>query len=113
MHDQSNANREAHETRQIMDIEAAHDLGPVCLNGLDAEVQPLRNGLARVSFRHQLQDLALTWRQSLERADLAAAALDVGRDDALRDRRPILPAHGRWRGRSLANRHSACLPGTF
>ena len=44
--------------------------------------------LVVVSFRDQLQDLALARRQALEQADrLAADALQVGRDHVLGNRR--------------------------
>src|ERR1700730_8334500 len=86
VHDQSDAKREAHEARQVMDIEAAHDLCPVCLNGLDAEAQQLRNRFARVSFCHQLQDLALTWSERVERRDATACSIDVVVDDLPRHR---------------------------
>src|SRR6266446_9683194 len=61
------ANRVAHETRDLVDVEALHQLCAVGLHGLDTEIELPRDLLRRRSLGDELQHLALARRQHLER----------------------------------------------
>jgi hypothetical protein len=50
-----------------MDAESIHHIGAVALDCVDAQVEPLRDFLARTTFGTELHDLALTGGKDLER----------------------------------------------
>src|SRR3954468_11733311 len=53
------ANGKPDEVGQRVEVELAHDRGPVCLHRLHAQVQPRRNRLVAVPLGQELNDLPL------------------------------------------------------
>src|SRR2546425_7208912 len=57
--DEPAADGVADESGRLVDAQLRHDARPVGLGGLHADSQECRHLLGRLSFRHQLQNLAL------------------------------------------------------
>ena len=69
-----------------MDVQAIHELGPVRLDRLDADVENASNFLGAMALGDELQGFALPRRQQLERAGFAAHPANIIGNDVPGDR---------------------------
>src|SRR5437763_7771110 len=83
--DQPAPQREPDQPGHVADTEPFHQLSAMRLDRLDADLEPRGDGLRRVAFRDELQDLALARRQPLERG-AAGCAICVALEDVFGDR---------------------------
>jgi hypothetical protein len=58
--------RRAYQPGQVANIQLGHQVGPVLLDGSDADLQQLGDGGVGVPFGNELQDLALALRKPVE-----------------------------------------------
>src|SRR5260221_9013703 len=82
-------NREAHQTRKILDAELLHDAAAVCIDARRREVEPARCLLARQAGNHQIEHFALTAAETIDRVGLTPAHLDDMREHIPRLSGPI------------------------
>src|SRR5256885_16945552 len=63
---QPGANREAHQSRHVANLQPVHDLRAMRLNGLDRELQVKGDFLGAAAFGDELEDFLLARRQRIE-----------------------------------------------
>jgi hypothetical protein len=68
LRDQSGPQGEAHQSWDVENVQACHQLCAMVFDGFVADVQDRSDGLGGLAFGQQLQDLALTRGQLFERA---------------------------------------------
>ena len=74
---QANAQSEADEAGDVVNVEPVHELGAMCFDGLDADVQDAGNFLRRFSLGNELQRFTLARREQFQRTSFAPDAAHV------------------------------------
>lgn len=82
--DQSDADRETHEARYIVNFKPLHELASVCFNCFDAQVQALGNVLCRLPFGDELKNFTLAHAESRQRTRWPVRPFTVDLDGILR-----------------------------
>ena len=68
LRDHSGPHGEAHQSRDVENVQGGHQLCAMVFDGLVADFQDRSDGLGGLAFGQQLEDLALARGQLLERA---------------------------------------------
>src|SRR3989442_1558494 len=95
---EAEANRPPHQARDVVDLEPSHELGPMSVHGLHAEVETPGDLFRSAPFGDELHDLALPRREAVRFAGHLRAAGEVLGDQWLGDA---------WAEVEVAPRHSA------
>src|SRR5580658_7657619 len=68
LRNEADAQGQAHQTRHIMDVEAAHQLDAMVFDGLGADLEDVGDAFGILAFGNELENFALAGCQLFERA---------------------------------------------